>query len=143
MSEKYENLAYQWFEEVWNKRREEAIEELFHEDGIAHGLSDDAGKPLVGPEGFKTLHRAFLSAFPDIHITVEDTVCEGDKIAARCTIRATHQGEGIGVSPTKNEIEFSGMGMVTVRDGKIAEAWNYFDFMKMYQQVGALELKLK
>ncbi|CAN5603651.1 hypothetical protein BH20ACI4_BH20ACI4_31580 [soil metagenome] len=139
----YESLIHRWFEEVWNNRSEEAIDELLAEDGVANGLNDAEGNPLRGPEGFKTLHRAFLSAYPDLKITVEDTVCEGDKIAARCTIRATHQGEGIGVAPTDSAVEFTGMTIVKIKDGKIVEAWNEFDFMKMYSQVGALTLNLQ
>lgn len=143
MAEEYENLAYRWFEEVWNKQREDAIDEMFHEDGIAFGLDDADGNPRRGPEGFKTLHRSFLSAFPDIKIAVEDTVCEGDKIAARCKVTGTHKGEGLGVSPTGSKVEFIGIGIVRIKDGKIAEAWNNFDFMTMYEQLGVLHLNLQ
>ncbi len=136
----YETLLHQWFEEVWNNKSEDAIDELFAEDGIANGLNDADGNPLRGPENFKTLHRAFLAAYPDLTITVEDTVSEGDKIAARCTVRATHTGDGLGVAPTNQPVEFTGMTIVKIKDGKIVEAWNEFDFMKMYSQVGALTL---
>ena len=143
MAEEYKTLLHKWFEEVWNQGSEKAIEELFAADGIAHGLNDAEGNPVRGVEGFKALHRAFLSAYPDMKITVEDTVCEGDKIAARCTVKATHTGEGLGVLPSDQPVEFTGLTIVKVKDGKIAEAWNEFDFMKMYSQVGALTLNLK
>lgn len=139
----YETLLHQWFEEVWNNKSEDAIDELFAEDGVANGLNDADGNAPRGPENFKTLHRAFLSAYPDLKITIEETVSEGDKIAARCTVRATHTGEGLGVVPTNQPIEFTGMTIVKVKDGKIVEAWNEFDFMKMYSQVGALTLNLQ
>jgi predicted ester cyclase len=143
MAEEYETFLHRWFEEVWNKGREEAIDEMFAEDGVANGLNDEEGNALRGPEAFKTLQRAFRSAFPNMTITVEDTVTEGDKIAARCTVRATHAGEGLRVAPTNQPIEFTGMTIVRVKDGKIVEAWNEFDFMKMYSQVGALTLNLQ
>lgn len=143
MAEEYKNLAYRWFEEVWNKQSEEAIDEMFHENGIAYGLNDADGNPLRGPEGFKTLHRSFISAFPNLRIIVEDTVSEDDKIAARCTVTGTHQGEGVGVSPTETQIEFSGILIIRIEDGKIVEAWNNFDFMNMYEQLGALNLNLQ
>lgn len=139
----YESLIHRWFEEVWNNRSEDAIDEMFAEDGVANGLNDADGNPLRGPENFKTLHRAFLSAYHDLTITVEDTVSEGDKIAARCTVRATHTGDGLGVAPTDQPVEFTGMTIVKIKDGKIVEAWNEFDFMKMYSQVGALTLNLQ
>ena len=143
MAETNETLLHRWFEEVWNQKSESAIEEMFAEDGIAHGLNDADGNALRGHEGFKTLHRAFLSAYPDLKITVEDTVSEGDKIAARCRVSATHSGEGLGVAPNNSEVEFTGLTIVKIRDGKIVEAWNEFDFMKMYSQIGALTLKLQ
>lgn len=143
MAKEYETFLHRWFEEVWNNRREDAIDEMFHEDGIANGLSDAEGNSIRGVEGFKTLHRAFLSAYPDLQITVEDTVTEGDKIAARCTVKATHAGEGLGIAPTNQPIEFTGLTIVKIKDGKIVEAWNEFDFMKMYSQVGALTLNLQ
>ena len=136
----HETLLHRWFEEVWNQKSEEAIDEMFAEDGIANGLNDAEGNPLRGPEGFKTLHRAFVAAYPDLNITIEDIVSEGDKIAARCTVRATHAGEGLGVAPTNQPVEFTGLTIVKIEDGKIKEAWNEFDFMKMYSQLGALSL---
>jgi steroid delta-isomerase-like uncharacterized protein len=143
MAEEYKTLLHKWFEEVWNKGREEAIDEMFATDGIAHGLNDTDGNAVRGTEGFKTLHRAFRSAYPDLQITVEDTVTEGDKIAARCTVRAKHAGEGLGIAPTNQPVEFTGLAIVKIKDGKIVEAWNEFDFMKMYRQVGALTLNLQ
>jgi steroid delta-isomerase-like uncharacterized protein len=137
-----ETLIRRWFEEVWNNKREDVIDEMFDTDGVANGLNDAEGNPLRGPEGFKTLHRAFLDAYPDLHITVEDTVSEGDKVAARCTVRAVHAGAGLGIEATNQPVEFSGITIVRIRDGKIVEAWNEFDFMKMYSQVGALTLNL-
>jgi predicted ester cyclase len=143
MADEYKTFLHRWFEEVWNQKSEAAIDELFDADGIANGLSDAEGNPLRGPEGFKTLHRAFLSAYPDLKITVEDTLVEGDKISARCTIRGTHSGEGLGVAATNQPVEFTGLCIVKLRDGKIVEAWNEFDFIKMYSQVGALTFNLR
>jgi len=68
---------------------------------------------------------------------------DGDKIVARCRVTGSHQGEGIGLTPTDQPVDFTGMVIVRVADGKIVEAWNEFDFMKMYDQVGALKLDLK
>src|ERR1051325_11088244 len=136
MTDQYETLAHRWFEEVWNKGRAEAIDEMFACEGIAHGLTDQQGNELCGPEGFKPFFESFRSAFPDLEVIVKDTVSEGDKVAARCVVRGTHRGEGIGIAPTGNPVEFTGMTIIRVRDGKIVEAWNNFDFMAMFEQVG-------
>jgi|SRR5215213_4832199 len=143
MAEEYETFMHRWFEEVWNKQCEEAIDEMCTEDVVANGLTDAEGNTIRGIEAYKTLFRAFVSAYPKIKITVEDTISEGDKIAARCRVTGTHTGEGLGLTPTNQPLEFTGIAMVRLEDGKIAEAWNEFDFMKMYSQLGALSLNLQ
>ena len=143
MSQENETLIRRWFEEVWNKGRAEAIDEMFDCEGIAHGLSDAEGNELCGPEGFKPFFESFRNTFPDLQIVVEDTVVEGDKIAARCSVRGTHAGEGLGVAATNQPVVFTGMTIVRVKDGKIVEAWNNFDFMAMFQQMGAISPPIK
>jgi predicted ester cyclase len=137
------SFIHRWFEEVWNNKREDAVDEMFAEGGVAHGLVDPDGNEIRGPESFKKLHRQFVETFPDMHIEVEDTIVEGDKIAARCRVTGSHLGRGIGVTPTNGPVEFTGMTIVRVKDGKIVEAWNEFNFMDMYRQVGALSLNLQ
>ena len=77
-------------------------------------------------------------AFPDIEVVVEDTVAEGDKVAARCTVRGKHQSDSLGFAATQRPMEITGICIARVRDGKIVEAWNNFDFMSMFKQLGAL-----
>ncbi len=131
-------LIRRWFEEVWNRGNAEAIGEMFAADGLAHGLSDDSGNPLRGPEAFKEFHTKFRQAFPDMVVTVEDTVAEGDKIAARCVVRGRHTGDSLGLAATHAPMEITGMSIARIKDGKIVEAWNNFDFMTMYKQLGAI-----
>jgi len=131
-------LIRRWFEEVWNKGRAEAIAEMFAEDGIAHGLSEDVNAPLRGPLGFLPFHAQFRGAFPDVEVVVEDQIAEGDLVATRCSVRGKHSGDHLGIKATQSPVEFTGMTITRIRDGKIVEAWNNFDFMKMYRQLGAL-----
>ncbi len=134
------SVIRRWFEEVWNRGREEAIDELFDDEGLAHGLADESGAALRGPTGFKPFFRRFREAFPEIEVFVEDTVSEGDKVAARCTVRGRHRGDTLGFKATDSPVEFDGICIVRIRNGKIVEAWNNFDFMSMFQQLGALRL---
>lgn len=129
-----------WFEEVWNNGRADAIDELFAEDGVAHGLGGEGGGSLRGPANFRVFHQSFREAFPGIEVVVEDAVSEGDKVAVRCTVRAKHEGDSLGFAATNRAVEFTGMSFVRVRDGQIVEAWNNFDFMSMFQQLGALRM---
>lgn len=137
-SEENRALIRRWFEEVWNKGRADAIDEMFAEEGVANGLADETGAPLRGPTGFKPFFQKFRDAFPDIEVLVEDTIAEGDKVAARCRVRATHKGEGLGFAPTNRPVEFTGISIVRIRDGKIVEAWNNFDFRSLFQQLNAV-----
>jgi len=129
-------LMRRWFEEVWNKGRGDAIPEMFAEDGIAHGLSDDVSNPLRGPHGFLPFHAQFREAFPNIEVIVEDQIAEGEMVATRCSVRGRHTGNSLGIAATNSPVEFTGMTITRVRDGKIVEAWNNFDFMRMYKQLG-------
>ena len=127
-----------WFEEVWNKGRADAIPELFADEGVAHGLSDDAANPLRGPAGFLPFHAQFREAFPNIEVVVEDQIAEGDLVATRCSVRGKHTGHSLGFAATQAPVEFTGVTITRIKDGKIVEAWNNFDFMKMYRQLGTI-----
>jgi predicted ester cyclase len=84
--------------------------------------------------------KSLVSAVPDIKVTVEATVEEGDTIVARCAVRGTHSGQGLGIQPANAPISFGGMTMVRVKDGKFFEGWNNFDFLVFYQQIGLVKL---
>ena len=133
----YPSFLHRWFDEVWNQKREEAIDEMMAEDVVVHGLGPE---PIVGRENFKPFFRSFSSAFPDIQVTVEDVLTDGDKMSCRCTVRGTHTGEGLGFAPTNQRVEFTGGGMCIVENGRFKEIWNEFDFMKMNTQMGILSL---
>ncbi len=131
-------LIRRWFEEVWNKGRADAIAEMMAENAVAHGLSEDTAKPLRGPSGFRPFHAQFREAFPNIEVVIEDTIAEGDKVVARCSVRGKHAGDSLGFKATGVQAEFDGITIVRIKDGKFVEAWNNFDFMRMYKQLGAI-----
>ena len=138
MSEENKELVRRRFEEVRNKGRADAIEEMFDENGIAHGLADDPSQPIRGPRDFRPFHTVFREAFPNMTIVVEDLIAEADKVAARCSVRGKHEGDFMGREATQSPIEFTGIAIVRIDNGKIIEAWNNFDFMTLHKQVGLL-----
>jgi steroid delta-isomerase-like uncharacterized protein len=140
MGKTYETIQHRWFEEVWNQGKAETIDELLAPDVVVHGIKDGDGKDVVGIEHFRDFYRSFRGAIPDIHIVVEDTVAQGDKLVGRCLVTGTHAGPGLGFAPTNKPIEFSGLCWVRVRDGQIAESWNNFDFLGLLQQLGAVKV---
>jgi len=135
MSEANKALVMRWFEEVWNKGRVEAIDEMMPADSIGHGLGKN-GESLKGPPGFKPFHKQFREALKDIHIEVADIIAEGDRVVTRCVVTGTHTGEFMGVPPSGKKVRFEGTTITRVKNGTIAEGWNYYDFPTMYRTLG-------
>ncbi len=132
-------VVHEWFERVWNRGEESAIDELFVADGIAHGLPANAdGSPIRGPEAFKPFARGLRSAIPDIRITITKCITEGDTCAVFCEVSGTHSGDGLGISATGRKIFFTGMTMARIENGLIQEGWNSYDFLSLNQQIGLI-----
>lgn len=136
MSADNKALVQRWFEEVWNKRRAAAIDEMFAPGGVVHGL----GPVAYDAEGFKAFHTTFLEAFPTLRVTVEDMVAEGDRVAYRFTADVLHGGGSLGFAATNKPARFEGMGIARIKDGKIAEGWNVLDQLGMMTQLGVVNV---
>ncbi len=136
MSAENIQVVQRWFDEVWNNGNIEAIDELFAADGVAYGLGE-AGKDVRGAQGFKPFVQRIRGAFPDIHITVNDTISEGDKIAARFSATMTHTGDDLGFPATGKQVTVSGMSFTRIANGQIVEGWNNWDIYGMMQQLEA------
>jgi steroid delta-isomerase-like uncharacterized protein len=134
MSAENKALVARWFEEVWNKGRSDAIDEMFAADGVSHGLGED----MHGPEEFKSFHAAFRSAFPDVRVHVDELIAEGDRVAYRLTASGTHRGDGLGFAPTGRAVSFTAMGTARIVNGRIVEGWNVLDRMGMMTQLGVV-----
>jgi len=78
------------------------------------------------------------SGFPDLHLTIEETIAEWGTVVERLTGRGTHEGEFMGVAPTGKRVEFAGMGLFRIHEGKIAEFRAMPDMLGLMQQIGAI-----
>jgi len=125
MPNKNSTLTYRWMQEVWNEGREDAIDEMMDENAEVHGIEEIKEK---GPVAFKQFFRNFRGQFPQLQVEVEDVVVQDDCETSRCIVNAT--------TATGQQVSFSGMTFVRIQDNKIIEAWNNFDFVSMYQQLG-------
>jgi steroid delta-isomerase-like uncharacterized protein len=128
-----ETVMRRWFEEVWNQRRESAMDDLMAPDALAHGLGQE---PLRGTAAFKPFFRAFCQAFPDLHIDVLRSLTDGELVVCHFQATGRHTGDGIGGAPTNQPVSFQGMAILQVQRGQIVQGWNCIDFLTMYQQVG-------
>jgi predicted ester cyclase len=135
-------LARRWFEEVWNNRRRDAIGELSHPDAVTYGLGEGGGPGRIAD--FIPFWERFIATFPDLRITVEDVIAEGDKTAIRIHATGTHTGDAMGIAPTQRPVRLTGIIITRWKDGKIIEAWNEFDAWGMMQQLaGPAPMKIK
>src|SRR5918995_4269896 len=119
--------------EIVNQRDPDLIEEIYPPDFVWHEPDQD----IRGYEQAKHFVSTFFAALPDINITVEDVVGEGDKAVTRYTIRGTHQGETEDFGPpTGRQMELKGITIHRFEDGKIVEEWEAYDNLSILQQLG-------
>ena len=112
---------------------EDALAEVYANDFILH----EAGEDIVGIEGLTQFVSMMRSAFPDLRITLEDDMAEGDKVVTRWIAQGTHQGELMGVAPTGNQVTATGITNHRIEDTKIVEEWSNWDALGVMQQIGA------
>ena len=95
---------------------------------------------MRGADGFKPFQAQFVGAFPDLHITLEQVIAEGDLCACRFSGTGTHTGDHLGFRPTGKPVRFTGMTITRWHHGRIVEAWNNVDVPGILQQIGALRM---
>ena len=98
MSNRNQGFSQRWFDEVWNNQREDAIDELRHPGGRAFGFPSSSSS--LSHEEFKEAYRQFNRTFSNIHVTIDEEVVEGDRIACRWSAAGTHTGDGVGFPST-------------------------------------------
>lgn len=92
----------------------------------------------TGAEALKQVWAVLLRAFPDLHVTVEDVIAEGDKVVARNTVTGTHRGEYMGRPPTGNSVTYNEIFIVRFAGGRIAEIWGVVDALSQMRQLGVI-----
>jgi predicted ester cyclase len=113
-------------------------EEVIPPDSIEHEEVPGLPPGTPGLEVFRHFVTTFRAAFPDLRITAEDVIAEGDKVVARFTMRGTHRGEFMGIGPTGESISVTGIDIVRVVGGKAVEHWGQTDALGLLQQLGAI-----
>ncbi len=132
MSEENKVIVRRYFEAV-NQHNLDVLDEIFAADYIDHAAPPDHPP---GPEGLKLFFAMMESGFPDFRVTLEDTIAEGDSVAARFTFHGTHRGEFMEIPPTGKQVTMSGIDIMRIEEGRIAELWGQEDMLGMMQQLG-------
>jgi steroid delta-isomerase-like uncharacterized protein len=124
-------VARRWFEEVWNQRRAETIDELLPAGGVGHLATGD----IIGPAEFRKFHAVLLAALPDLSLHVNRIIADEDEAVVHWRIDGTHRGELFEVAATGKPLSFSGMTRMIVKNGVIKEGWDSWDAGALREQL--------
>ena len=135
MSEANKALFRRFIQEVINEKNTDKMDILIGENWLDHNPPPGAAP---GVEGMKQMMGMFFAAFPDLNVTIDQLIAEGDIVVGRMTNTGTHQGDLMGIAPTGKSVTFSEIHMVRIENGKAVEHWGNIDDLGMMQQLGVI-----
>ncbi len=138
MSPDHKSIVRRLYEEVWNKRRLEVVNELVFPSHAITGTGPNLVGSSIGPDAYKEQVLLFVTALPDLHFAVEDLIAEGDKVVSCWTISGTHKGEFMGVPATNRKVSIDGITVHQMSNGKIMDSNTSWDVWGMMQQLGVV-----
>ena len=130
-------LVRRMFEEVWTQGNIDAADQFFAPNYIIHNPADPSAQQR-GPESVKQFVTAARTAFPDILISVEEIITEGEKVATRYTWRGTQKGPLWNIPPTGRQVMVTGILISRLVDGRFAEDWGVVDMLGLVNQLGVV-----
>ena len=133
MLEANRRLIEKYYNELWNEWNFGLAEELLSPSVKFHG---SVAITVQGLAGFREYMRLIRSAFPDFHNAIQEMVIDENRVAARLTYRGTHQGEIFGVAPTGRAIQYDGLALFHIHDGKIASGYVLGNVIHLLAQLG-------
>ena len=124
-----------YVETIFNQKQVDRAGELVAPDYVDHAALPGQAPGL---EGAKQKWAMYLAGIPDLRVTIEEMVAEGDKVGVRRSYEGTHQGELLGIPPTGKQIRIGGISIFRLAGGKIAEHWEQLDRLALMQQLGVI-----
>jgi predicted ester cyclase len=126
--------AYDFFDQIWNKKDESAIDRF-----IALDAAGNDPKFGVGRESFREQWKKWQAAFPDLHFDVQEVIVEGNRVVSRWHLTGTHTGaEFLGQAPTGNKVSVDGVSIDTIKDGIVLDGFDAWDSLGFRQQLGII-----
>jgi steroid delta-isomerase-like uncharacterized protein len=134
MSTENKSIVRRLYEEVWNERKLDVVDELISPSHALH----DANVPgsQIGPDGYKQQVVRLTTAFPDLHFAIEDIFSEKDKLVVSWMVSGTHKGEYEGIPPTDKKILVDGITISYMANGKILDSYVSWDALGLMRQLG-------
>jgi steroid delta-isomerase-like uncharacterized protein len=135
-TEQNKQIVRRWSEELWSMGQLYVADEIVAPGYVRHDPGDPA--PARGAAGVKRLVTMMRAALPDLRITIEDVIAEGDKVVTRYRMHGTDRGGLFGRAPTGRPTHNTGMQIFRFSDGKIVESWSLRDDLGALRQLGVL-----
>ena len=126
-----EKIMQRFIEQVINNGDFPILDEIIHPNYVYH--SPD--QVLRGPEALRDLLAAYRTAFPDLHIEIEELVSTGDRVVISFTLFGTHEGDLMGIAATGRQVKVRGMILSHFENGKIVKEWELLDQLTLFQQL--------
>ena len=130
--EEHKNIVRR-YQECYNTNDLDGLDEIVSVDVLTPKIMPDMPSGL---EGAKAVHKKTLLGMPDFRTEIQDLIAEDDKVVARLIMTGTHTGDFYGIPATGKRVEFSGMFIARILDGKIVEHWGEEDALSLLQQLG-------
>lgn len=127
-------IVQRLYDELFSKWNFAVVDEVFSPDFVSHDMPP--GLPR-GPEGVRQFYTGIRSGLPDVKLTVEDMIPEGDRVIVRWRARGTHDGPFLGIPPTGKPVSFTGIAIYRLSQGKVVERWVEVGLLGVAAELGA------
>lgn len=136
MSADTKAIPRRFLEEAFNSGNLDVVDELVAPEFVNHDAA--LPEPGVGIEAAKASITGYREAFPDLRLTIEQQLAEGEYVTTRWSARGTHQGSLMGMAPTGKQATVTGITIDRIVDGRFVESWTNWDTLGLMQQLGVI-----
>jgi len=132
MSERNKAQVRRVIDEIYNRGDLEVIDEVAASDLVIRIGSEE----IRGRNEIKRYVAGLRAGFPNLTLTIEDQIAEGDMVVTRWTARGTHAGDFQGIPATGREVRMTGTDIDRIVDGKTVDCWVHMDQLGLMRQLG-------
>ena len=132
-TERNKHIVRLYIEELWNNLQYDLIDQILAPNLLVHAPD---GTQERGNQRYRQVIPYLRTAFPDLHLSIEQVIAEGDSVAFRLGVTGTHKGEFAGLAPTGRVLEIPEWFFMRLWDGKIVESWYLRDQEGLLKQLG-------
>ena len=136
MSAETKAIARRFLEEAFNSGNLDVVDELVAPEFVNHDAA--LPEPMIGIEGAKASIAGYREAFPDLRLTIEEQIAEGELVTTRWSARGTHEGDLMGMAATGKQATVTGITIDRIVDGRFVESWTNWDTLGLMQQLGVV-----